>query len=892
MGEVYRATDTKLNRDVALKVLPEEFARDADRMARFKREAQVLASLNHPNIAAIYGLEQEGDTQAIALELVEGPTLSERIQQGALPLEEALNIARQIAEALEAAHEQGVIHRDLKPANVKVKEDGMVKVLDFGLAKALEGSDSGEDIGNSPTLSMAATKAGIILGTAAYMSPEQAAGKNADKRSDVWSFGVVLWEMLTGKQLFTGESVAHILADVLKGEQDWDALPEDTPPSVMKLLRRCLTRERRNRLRDIGEARIGIDEFLENPVDPSVLMSAASVAKPDPGWKQSLPWALFGAMAIVALLLALSPWKRSMPEPLMRLNVEMAPEEGLITAGGNINFAISPDGTRIAYVAGTEGNSKLYLRRLDQNEGTALSGTEGAFIPFFSPDGEWVAFFAQGSLKKVSIFGGAPLSLCEVEAAKGGSWGPDDTIVFNSNVTAGLSSVSAAGGDPKPLTELEEGERSHRWPQILPGGTHVLFMAQKTGGTYDDANVEVANIKTGERKVIHQGGTYPRYLPSGHLVYAREGTLFGARFDLNRLEMTGSPAPLMEGLMQGISGEVQFAFSGNGTLLYLTGTAVSGDGVNLARVDLKGKTEAIPEPPREYKRPRYSPDGSLLATDFVDNNNGDIWVYDFARGTQTRLTFSDGSDESPVWSPDGKSLIYASTVGSVTNLFRIAADGSGQPERLTESNRPQLPADWSPDGKTLLFFQGTQINKDLMILHLEEKTETAGNSNPAKPQYRVEPFLQTEFDERNGRISPNGRWVAYQSNESGGAWQIYVRPFPGGGRKIQVSSDFGSQPVWSPDGKMLYFRDQRGLMAAPVETERDVFRADRPQRLAEFLIPEGDRNFAYDIEPGGKHFLTRHIGDQREADTGPTTHLGFVFNWFEEVRRRFETKKV
>ena len=891
MGVVYQATDTKLNRQVALKILPEQFARDAERMARFKREAQLLASLNHPNIAAIYGLEQAGDTHALVLELVEGPTLAERIKPGPIAQDEALKIAKQIAEALEAAHDQNIIHRDLKPANVKVREDGQVKVLDFGLAKALEDPQSDTDISNSPTLSVAATKAGIILGTAAYMSPEQAKGKTADRRADVWSFGVVLFEMLTGQRIFTGETISEVLAHVITKEPDWDALPEDTPHAIRKLLSRCLQKEPKQRLQAIGEARIALAEY-ESDSAASVLMSAPEVAfAAQPMWQRVIPWAVAGVAVLAALLAIWSPWERPVPEKPVRLNVEVASEGELITAGGDINFAISPDGTRIVYVAGTEGNAKLYFRSLDQNEGTALSGTEGAFNPFFSPDGERVAFFAQGSLKKVSIFGGAPLSLCNVQSAKGGSWGSDDTIVFNSDVTAGLSRVSAAGGSPEPLTELAEGERSHRWPQILPGGEHVLFIAQKSGGTYDDANVEVANIKTGERNVIHQGGTYPRYLPSGHLVYAREGTLFGAAFDVKRREMTGSPVPLMEGLMQGVSGDVQFAYSGTGTLLYLTGTAVSGSGVFLARVDLKGKAETLPEPLREYRRPRYSPDGSLLATDFVDNNNLDIWIYDLARGTQTRLTFSVGFDSSPVWSPDGKSLIYASTAGSVANLFRIAADGSGQPERLTESDLPQVPADWSPDGKILLFYQGPGANSDLMILHLGENTETTGSSDPATPKYRVEPFLQTEFDEQNGRISPNGRWAAYQSDESGGAWQIYVRPFPGSGRKIQISSDFGSQPVWSPDGKMLYFRDRQGLMAVSVNTQGEVFRADRPRRLAEFLIPSNHSQFAYDIEPGGRHFVTRHVSNQAEEQAEPTTHIGFIFNWFEEVRSRLDSNK-
>jgi hypothetical protein len=419
----------------------------------------------------------------------------------------------------------------------------------------------------------------------------------------------------------------------------------------------------------------------------------------------------------------------------------------------------------------------------------------------------------------------------------------------------------------------------------------VLFIAQKVGGTYDDANVEVADIKTGERKVVHQGGTYPRYLPSGHLVYAREGTLFGVSFDPKRFEMTGSPAPLMEGLMQGVSGDLQIAYSGNGTLLYLAGTAVSGDGVDLARMDMKGEAETIPEPLREYKRPRFSPDGTLLATDFVDNGNRDVWLYDFTRGTQTRITFSDGGDLSAVWSPDGQTLIYGSVAdGSVPNLFRIAADGSTQPERLTQDVEPQFPTDWSPDGKKLLFFQNRATNSDLMILHLEEKTETAGNASPATPAYRVETFLQTEFRELNGRIAPNGRWAAYQSDESGGNWQVYVRPFPGGGRKVQVSSEFGTQPVWAPDGKTLYFRDRTGLMTARVKTEGEVFRADRPQRLVEYIVPENFRGVAYDIHPGGKEFVTRYLGGQRNAEAESTTQLGFVFNWFEEVRSRLETR--
>jgi len=409
MGEVYRATDTKLNRDVALKVLPEEFAKDTTRMARFRREAQLLASLNHPNIAAIYGLEEENGVQAIALELVEGPTLSDRIKQGAIPLDEALNIAKQIVEALESAHEQGVIHRDLKPANVKVREDGQVKVLDFGLAKALEGELTQEEIGNSPTLSVAATRAGVILGTAAYMSPEQARGQKADKRSDVWSFGVVLFEMLTGKRLFTGDTVSDVLAAVLRAEADWDSLPEDTPPPIRKLLRRCLTRERKQRLQAIGEARIGIDEFLENPVDASVLMSAASVAPPQPAWRTFFPWVAAGALAVALVVSLWALWRAEVaPGVLTRFSLEFPSLDSIQVGpccGGPLG--ISPDGKQLAFTAFSGGKNQIYLRAMDQTVAVPLAGTENSTSPFFSPDGQWIGFFSDGKLKKISVEGGA-----------------------------------------------------------------------------------------------------------------------------------------------------------------------------------------------------------------------------------------------------------------------------------------------------------------------------------------------------------------------------------------------------------------------------------------------------------------------------------------------------
>ncbi len=462
MGEVYRATDTKLNRDVALKVLPEVFANDAQRMARFSREAQVLASLNHPNIASIYGLEESGGVRCLVLELVEGPTLAERIAAGPLRTEEALNIARQIAEALEAAHEKGIIHRDLKPANVKVTPEGTVKVLDFGLAKALEDDPSSIDISESPTLSVAATQAGVILGTAAYMSPEQARGQAVDKRADIWAFGVVLYEMLTGKRTFQGETISDTLAAVLRADVDWVALPADTPASIRRLLRRCLTRDRKQRLQAIGEARIAIEEYLADPAAASVLISTPTVA-PQPLWQRILPWVFGGAMTLAFLLTLWRPWVQPERTSPVRLKVEISPEEPLFTAQGAA-VALSPDGKPMAYVTEAEGGRKLYVRSLDQLEGAPLSGTEGARDPFFSPDGRWVAFFTDDALKKVSVTGGTPLTLAGTQVNRGGTWSPDDVIVYAPHTHSGLFQIPAAGGAPVEITTSSEGERSHRWP--------------------------------------------------------------------------------------------------------------------------------------------------------------------------------------------------------------------------------------------------------------------------------------------------------------------------------------------------------------------------------------------------------------------------------------------
>ena len=613
MGEVYRATDTKLNRDVALKVLPEVFARDADRMARFKREAHVLASLNHPNVASIYGLEEADGVHCLVLELVEGPTLAERIQEGAVPLDESLNIAKQIADALEAAHEKGIIHRDLKPANVKVTPEGMVKVLDFGLAKALAEPASEAVTENSPTLSVAATHAGIILGTAAYMSPEQARGQEADKRADIWSFGVVLYEMLTGKRTFEGQTVSDTLAAVLRAEVDWEALPTGTPATIRKLLQRCLGKDRKRRLQAIGEARIAIEEYISDPAASSMLISAPALAPP-PTWRRALTWAVAGMLAIVAAVGLWAPWRTGSPP--MRLSIEVPPGESLVTNRGAA-AVISPDGTRLAFAVGEGAQRKLHLRSLDQLQATEISGTGEVHSPFFSPDGEWVGFFGNGLLKKVSVRGGATVTLCVVQSAGGGSWSEDGTIIIAPTRTSGLSRVSSAGGTREDVTTLdkEKDEVSHRWPQVLPGGKSVLFTVG-LGGAY--GNIEVQSLESGERKTVQQAGIYGRYLPTRHLAYVREGTLFAAPFDLGRLEVTGPPAPIVEDVQTSLPyWGAQFDFSQTGTLVYLTGEGAA-NAVSIFWMDQEGKTEPLLPTPRGYSYPSFSPDGKRLAVHITE----------------------------------------------------------------------------------------------------------------------------------------------------------------------------------------------------------------------------------------------------------------------------------
>ena len=861
MGEVYRATDTKLNRDVALKVLPEEFAKDHDRMSRFKREAQVLASLNHPNIAAIYGLEEENGVQAIVLELVEGPTLAERIKQSAIPLEEALNIAKQIAEAVESAHEQGVIHRDLKPANVKVKEDGQVKVLDFGLAKALEGELTEEEIGNSPTLSVAATRAGVILGTAAYMSPEQATGKKADKRADIWSFGVVLFEMLTGQRLFTGESVVEVMSKVMRDEPDWDSLPSDTPSSVRKVLRRCLERDRKRRLHDIADARLEIEETLsESSITTSV------VAAPEPTqivWKQAVPWVLAGALALVLIAMVFRT-PSSSTGPLMRFVERLPDSQYLLSDYEDSAIALSPDGRLLVYSAVDmrDGRTKLFLRRLDHLEADSLPGTEDAGGPFFSPDGKWLGFRADNKLKKILLAGGAAVEVADHRFG-GADWARDDSIVYTKDYNTGLFRVPAAGGEPEMLTkpDIEKGELGHWWPQVLPGGRAILYTSYTP--PVKNAKIEVLDLSSGEQRTLVKGALFGRYLSSGHLVYSTEETLMAVPFDVESLQITGAPVPVLNDVAVDLTGGFShYSFSADGTLAYFPASILSAES-ELVWVDRRGNISLVTESRRRYEAPALSPDGRRLAV-FVNDENRDVWVQELARNITTRLTFEPTHETLPVWTPDGRKVIYR-TETRAFDLGWKAADGSSAGELLYVNGSDKHPQSVSPDGKFLLFVETqTETLEDIWLFPLEGER-------------KAEPFLRTPFEETKARFSPDGRWVAYQSNESG-RFEIYIRAFTGKNIRIQVSTDGGDSPVWSRDGREIYFRRGQEIVAVSVRSGGSL-RVGFPRVLFEGDFFVGNHHPMYDVAADGRFLMIR------TPDEELPRQIHIVLNWFEELRR-------
>ena len=868
MGEVYRAHDTKLKRDVAIKVLPLAFVNDPERLVRFQREARTLALLNHPSIASIYGLEDSSKTHALVMELVEGPTLADRISRGPIPIEEACRIAKGMAEPLEYAHEHGIVHRDFKPANVKVANDDTVKILDFGLAKALERGGSAGDLANSPTISQMATEAGVLLGTAAYMSPEQAKAKPVDRRADVWAFGCVLYEMLTGQMAFRGETVTDTLAAVIKEEPDWSRLPAATPIRVRVLLQRCLQKDPKQRLRDIGDARISLEEVLAGAPEPSFAGAAGISA---PFWRRALFLSL-GALLLGAGVASLATWilKPTLPQPVTRTVITLPPGQQLAGLTHGRAVALSPDGTHLAYVATQGGPQQIYLRAMDSLEAKAIPGTEGAIDPFFSPDSQWLGFFANGAMGRVAVNGGTPLYLAAAPNPYGASWSSEGMIAFAPALQSPILQVSNSGGTPQPLTRLEIDEDANVWPEFLPGGKAMLF---NSGGTHMPVVVQL--IGKDERRSLIQEGMQPRYAASGHLVYGRGGRLMAVPFDRQRLEVTGAAVPVVEGVLQSVStGAVQYSVSATGSLVYVPG------GVQIAQsrlvwVSRNGTEQPLAAPAHVYVFPQLSPDGRQVAVT-IQELESRVWTYNFSRDTMTRSTFEGDVNVGSVPTPDGKRIAFGSFKRPPLNLFWQLADGSGGLEQLTTSEDAQIPCSWSPDGKLLAFVQfNPTAGWEIWVLRMSDR--------------KAQPFLRTPFNENAPRFSPDGRWLAYISDESGN-FEVYVQPYPGPGGKWQISTDGGNEPVWNRNGRELFYRSGDKMMAVDIATQPS-FVAGKPRMLFQGQYSSSsppDTLPYYDVSSDGQRFLMLKPSEQ--AGTA-STQINVVLNWFEELKQKVPTGK-
>ncbi|PYS36143.1 MAG: hypothetical protein DMG14_25305 [Acidobacteria bacterium] len=875
MGEVYRARDTKLKREVAIKILPDEFSRDGDRLSRFQREAEVLASLNHPNIAAIYELQEANDTCFLVLELVEGDTLADRLQQGPIPVEEALGIAKNISEALEAAHGKGIIHRDLKPANVKITPEGKVKVLDFGLAKAIETGPAGTTVSNSPTL-LSGTMGGMILGTAAYMAPEQARGRAADQRSDVFSFGCVLYEMLTGHQLFGGEEVSDVLASVLKSEPNWNLLPDDLNPKLRDLLQRCLEKSPSRRWHAIADVRLEIESIIAEP--RALKLQMPVTATPRPLWKRAIP--ILGA-AVLAGIAGVAGWNlKRLPQPaeITRFSVAI-PEGQTWPVRGAHHVAISPDGANIVYAA----NQQLYMRSMGEMEARPIPGTaQGADTPFFSPDGRWLGFYSslERKLKKIAVSGGVAVTICDADNVFGASWDTHDSIFFGQGRN-GIMRVSANGGKADTVVTLKPGELAHG-PQVLPGGNALLFTLASSPSAvgWDKAQIVVQSLKTGERKVIYEGGSDARFVPTGHIVFALGSTVLALPFDAEKLQVTGGPVPVIEGVRRapaGSTGAVQFAVSNNGSLVYVPGDRVAfSSQVTLALIDRAGSRKPLNIEAGMYAQPRISPDGKFLALHTDDGKERIVWIYDLSGRVPIRkLTFGGLNAHRPTWTLDSQRVVFTSDREGDPGLYWQRADGSGVPELIVtpEPGTTLQSEAFSADGKVLIFSfsRGGDRNLAMASLGLDRK-----------PKPLIKGYAS------NSSISHDGSWLAYSANESGRN-EIYVQPFPPTGAKYQVSFGGGRSPLWSPDGRQLFYLQGQAngtqqIVSVDVQTQ-PAFVAGKtaPLPIEGVIADTGPRS--YDISPDGKFFVVM-LPQAQANDKAPPEQVNVALNWFDELKQR------
>jgi eukaryotic-like serine/threonine-protein kinase len=892
MGEVYRARDTTLDREVALKVVRTSLTDDPDRRRRFTREARLLAQLSHPNVAQVYGVEESSDGQVLVMELVEGLTLADRIGPGPLPFDEALPLAAQIAAALEAAHEQGIIHRDLKPANVKVRPDGLVKVLDFGLAKALD-RDSGpaqDEQAELQTARPTETMDGVVLGTPAYMSPEQARGRPVDRRADLWAFGCVVFEMLAGRRPFGGDTTSDVLAKILEAQPEWNALPAATPAALRRLLRRCLEKNPKARLDSAASARLEVEEAMRAVAGTS--SDAAPPAQPARA-KRRLLHSGIGAVA-AALIGAVAAWIaiRPLPQqdaPPTRFGLVLAPARALALSLNDRDLSVSADGQRLVYTAGAD--AQIMVREFAELAARPLSGITDARAPILSPDGRWVGFFSRieegldtgpvvaGSLRKASLTGGPPVIVCQLTgSSRGASWTPDETIVFATNdPSTGLLRVSSGGGEPAVLTtpDAAKGERDHFYPAVLPGGRAALFTLVRSSGARE---IAVLDLATGEYRTVIRDGTQAEYADTGHLVYVAGDALWAVGFDLEALTIHGDATPVIERLRT--AGAANFGLSSRGTLVYAPRRVTATGELALTWVDRRGRLEPIAAPLRRYSFPRLSPDGTRIAVRVADEQSH-LWIFHLVRQTLTRLT-DNGPTFMAVWTPDGRSIVFNRDLAS--RLFRRPADRPGADEPLLAADGgARIPTSVSPDGTRLVYHEYITQNgaPDLMTLRLDGTA-------------RVEPLVQTPADERDGEISPDGRWLAYDSTVSGRA-EIYVRPFPNvNDGFVQVSTDGGRTPVWSPDGRALFFVSGSRMMAAAVSTtpvfaaERTTVLFDDPSLLLDARSFSTGAHRTFDVSRDGQRFLV--LKDSRSTDDD-TVAAGMIVvqNWFTELRRQVPT---
>ena len=883
MGEVWRARDTRLQRDVALKVLPLHLAEDPERLARLAREARLLASLNHPNVAAIYGLEEADGSPFLVMECVEGESLAHKLAAGPLPVEDVLSISTQIASGLEAAHAAGVIHRDLKPANVMIRPDGSVKILDLGLARAVEPAAATTDPSLSPTVTSAPTGTGVILGTAAYMSPEQARGRPVDKRTDVFSFGCVFYECLTGKRAFPGETISDSLAAVLRAEPDWDALPPETPVAVRRLLRRCLQKDARRRLHDIADARIELEEVVSSPE----ARATQPLATRRPQIGRLLLWALGGALVgIVAVYSAGRLFGRPSPGRAQAVRAVLP-----LPAGTQLSFAnrpeiaVSPEGRTVVFRATSQSIARLYRRGLDDSIAEPIAGTEGGFAPFFSPDGQWLGFFTTTELKKVPLAGGSPIRISPVApVTAGAAWGEDGSIVFTLTANGPLSRVPEAGGALQPVSTLDSsrGEHSHLWPQILPEGRGILvtMVLGKDFQDFANSQIVVLDPKSGRRTVVLEGSPFARYA-DGQIVFVRGASMFRAPFDLTRLSVTGPPIPLAEHItIDSEHGAASFAVTNDGTLVYADGPPVVDSNSVVLRLDRQGVEKPLPLPAALYGDPRLSPDGKTLALWKCEGSSCKLFLYDLERNVLTPLTSEPGRFFNPVWSPDGRRVAYSGFAVGAPTLFVKNTDGSGQPQRLTSAptetrEAAEFPDSWSPDGRMIAcvvvsrLFRGGQPDRDIWLVSPDGKQ---------KPR----PWLESPYAETAAAFSPDGRWMAYVSDESGRK-EVYVRPFSEAGGRIKISSEGGAEPVWARGGRELLYRQGNQFLSVDIRTEPGLA-AGTPRVLFSGDFRPGGREdapFGYAVSSDGNViYAVREI-----TVPEPERHLAVVTNWLSSPAR-------